>query len=65
MTIAFRAFPWGSRSKVTWLTVLDEETVELTSDDDHGLQGTFHSVTKRIDHLSLETTLGKTFKYSI
>ena len=60
VTLPFRAFPWGSRSKVTWLTVLGEETVELTSDNDQqGLQGTFHSVTKRIDHISLETTLGR------
>ena len=60
MTLPFRAFPWGSRSKVTWLTATDEGVVvELTSEDDRELQGTFHSVTKRIDQLSLETILGK------
>ena len=59
MTLPFQAFPWGSRSKVTWLTATDKETVDLTSEVDRGVKGTFHSVTKRIDHLALETTLGK------
>ena len=59
VTLPFRAFPWGSRSKVTWLAATEEGLLELTSEDDRGLPGTFHSVTKRIDHLALETILGK------
>ena len=59
MTLPFQAFPWGSRSKVTWLTATDIETVDLTSEIDRGVKGSFLSITKRIDHVALETTLGK------